>query len=84
MEVGELAGLLRGTSEGTSYGTRAWYVAGRIFLRLHERQGVLVVWCGDEHDKHSLLAEDDGVYFTSPHYDGYPSVLARLPVLNRA
>jgi hypothetical protein len=29
--------------------------------------------------KEALLADDPGVYFTTPHFDGYPAVLVRLP-----
>jgi hypothetical protein len=28
--------------------------------------------------KEALLADDPGVFFTTPHFDGYPAVLARL------
>jgi hypothetical protein len=28
--------------------------------------------------KEALLAEDAGVYFTTPHFDGYPAILVRL------
>ena len=28
--------------------------------------------------KEALLANDDGVFFTTPHFDGYPAVLVRL------
>jgi hypothetical protein len=28
--------------------------------------------------KEALLAEDPDLYFTTPHFDGYPAVLARL------
>ena len=28
--------------------------------------------------KEALLADDSGVYFTTPHFDGYPAVLVRL------
>jgi hypothetical protein len=28
--------------------------------------------------KQALLADDAGVYFTTPHFDGYPSILVRL------
>jgi hypothetical protein len=32
----------------------------------------------DEGVKFALIAEAPGVYFTTPHFDGYPSVLVRL------
>jgi hypothetical protein len=28
--------------------------------------------------KEALLASDPGIYFTTPHFDGYPAVLVRL------
>jgi hypothetical protein len=28
--------------------------------------------------KEALLADDPGVFFTTPHFDGYPAVLVRL------
>jgi hypothetical protein len=28
--------------------------------------------------KEAILADDPGVYFTTPHFDGYPAVLVRL------
>jgi hypothetical protein len=32
----------------------------------------------DEGVKLALIADDPGVYFTTPHFDGYPMVLVRL------
>jgi hypothetical protein len=32
----------------------------------------------DEGVKFALAADDPGVYFTTPHFDGYPAVLVRL------
>jgi len=32
----------------------------------------------DEGVKFALIADDPGVYFTTPHFDGYPMVLVRL------
>lgn len=28
--------------------------------------------------KFALIADEPGVYFTTPHFDGYPAVLVRL------
>ena len=37
----------------------------------------------DEGAKHALIADDPAVYFTTPHFDGYPAVLVRIPTLAR-
>src|SRR3569623_3595320 len=36
-----------------------------------------VFWVASEADKHAILAEDDTPFFTTPHFDGHPSVLLR-------
>jgi hypothetical protein len=28
--------------------------------------------------KEALLADDPSIYFTTPHFDGYPAILVRL------
>jgi hypothetical protein len=33
--------------------------------------------------KELLLADTRGIYFTTPHFDGYPAVLVRIPELAR-
>ena len=33
--------------------------------------------------KELLLSDSRGVYFTTPHFDGYPAVLVRIPDLAR-
>jgi hypothetical protein len=34
--------------------------------------------------KEALLADDPTVYFTTPHFDGYPAVLVRLDAIDTA
>jgi hypothetical protein len=36
------------------------------------------VWVGDLGVKEALLSDDPKVFFTTPHFDGYPIVLIRL------
>jgi hypothetical protein len=31
--------------------------------------------------KEALLADDPGVFFTTPHFDGYPAILVRLDAI---
>ena len=38
----------------------------------------------DEGVKHALIADDPGVFFTTPHFDGYPAVLVRLDEIGEA
>ena len=43
---------------------------------------VLAVWVGSEDEKEALIDLDPAVFFTEPHYDGYPAVLVRLPAID--
>jgi len=38
---------------------------------------VIVFWVPDETDKQALLQDDRGVFTTTAHFDGHPSVLVR-------
>jgi hypothetical protein len=42
---------------------------------------VLMFRVADVGVKELLLADARGVYFTTPHFDGYPAVLVRIPRL---
>jgi len=42
---------------------------------------VLMFRVADLGVKELLLADDRGVFFTTPHFDGYPAVLMRIPDL---
>jgi hypothetical protein len=44
---------------------------------------VLMFRVADLDVKELLLADDRGVFFTTPHFDGYPAVLMRIPDLAR-
>ena len=45
---------------------------------------VLGARVSDEGVKYALIAADPGVYFTTPHFDGYPMVLVRLAEISLA
>lgn len=77
-DVRRLATALPQVTEGTSYATPAFYVAGKIFARLHEDKGVLVCWRDSLEDRDALIAADPDKFFTADHYHGHPSVLVRL------
>ncbi len=35
----------------------------------------------DQVDKEALLASNEETFFTEPHYNGFPAVLVRLPLI---
>jgi hypothetical protein len=74
--VRTIALALPEVEEGTSFGTPAFKLRKTLLARLRE-QGVLVVRI-DLADKEFLIGAKPEVYFTTPHYDGYPAVLVRL------
>jgi hypothetical protein len=80
--VREIALALPGVEEGTSYGTPAFRVRGKFFVRLWEDGETLVVKAGFD-AREILLQTDPATFFTTDHYAGYPSVLVRLPVVAR-
>ncbi|WIM88551.1 MmcQ/YjbR family DNA-binding protein [Candidatus Mycobacterium wuenschmannii] len=44
---------------------------------------ILGVRVADEGVKFALIADEPAVYFTTPHFDGYPAVLVRLATIDR-
>jgi hypothetical protein len=91
-DVRRIALALPETSEGTSRGNASWRVRDKLFVWERPlRPGDLralgaaaptgpVLGARVEHAgaKEALLADDPAVYFTTPHFDGYPAILVRL------
>ena len=46
-------------------------------------EDVLMFRVADLDVKELMLSDDRGVYFTTPHFRGYPAVLVRIPDLAR-
>ena len=63
--------------EGTSYGTPALKVRGKMFARLREDGETLVVWT-DFLEREALTQGDPETFFVTPHYQDYPLVLIAL------
>ena len=68
--------------EGTCFGTPALRVKGKFMCRLRTDPDALVVRVIDLADAEALLKGQPDVFFTAPHYDGYPYVLVRLDVVD--
>ncbi len=96
-DLDELALAMPETTKDVSDdGRPAYLVHGKAFClhrsrrrdavdpRTGERLGdVLMFRVPDLETKELLLSEDRSVYFTTPHFDGYPAVLVRIPELER-
>jgi hypothetical protein len=91
-DVRRIALALPDTSEGDSWGSARWLVHGKGFVWDRPlRKGdvaalgpaapdgpILGARVADEGVKTALLADNPDVYFTIPHFDGYPAILVRL------
>lgn len=80
--VREIALALPGVEEGLSYGTPGFRVKGKLFARIWEDRETLVLKIGFD-AREILMKADPATYFITDHYAGYPSVLVRLPVVDR-
>jgi hypothetical protein len=91
-DVRRIALALPGTSEVSSRGLRQWRVKDKLFVWERPLRRSDLEALGDsapdgpilgarvEHlvAKEALLADDSDVFFTTPHFNGYPAVLVRL------
>jgi hypothetical protein len=84
------------TKEVSDDGRPAYYVHGKLFC-FHRGQrpdavdsetgerlaDVLMFRVADLDEKDLILADERGIFFTTPHFNGYPAVLLRIPELKR-
>ncbi len=91
-DVRRIALALPETAEVSSRGLTQWRVKDKLFvwerpLRRSDLEALgerapdgPILGARVEHlvAKDALLADDPGVYFTTPHFDGYPAVLVQL------
>jgi hypothetical protein len=77
-DVVELGLRLPEVEESTWYGTPALKVRGKGFCRLRTNPDALVIRVIDLADAEALVKGRPDVFFTTPHYDGWPYVLVRL------
>jgi hypothetical protein len=91
-DVRELALALPEASEVVSRGLRQWRVKDKLFVWERPLRKSDLAGLGDaapdgpilgarvEHlvAKEALLADDPDLFFTTPHFDGYPAILVRL------
>jgi len=70
--------------DGSSYGTPALKVRGKLLARLRE-DGETLVLPGIGLDERAMLMEAaPGIFFITPHDKDWPSILLRLPATDAA
>jgi hypothetical protein len=95
-DLDELALALPQVTKELDDGRVSYVVHGKRFILHRSRRpdavdaetgerldDVLMFRVADLDVKELMLADDRGVYFTTPHFDGYPAVLVRIPSLAR-
>jgi hypothetical protein len=94
-DVRRIALALPGTAEQSSRGIPAWRVKDKGFiwerpLRRADVEAlgpaapdgpILAARVADLGVKQALLTDDPDVYFTTPHFNGYPAILVRLDLI---
>ena len=92
-DLDELALALPETTKELSDDGRPTYRAHGKLLCVHRRRradavdpdtgerldDVLMLRVADLDVKELILADDRGIFFTTPHFKGYPAVLIRIP-----
>ena len=95
-DVSRLALAMPEAVESDMRGNRAWKVKDKLFVWERPLRASDLAALGDaapagpilgarvEHliAKEALIADDPDVFFTTPHFDGYPAVLIRLEAIS--
>jgi hypothetical protein len=81
-DVVEIGTRLPGVEVGTSFRTPALRVRGKGMCRLRTNPDALVLRVADLGEREALLQGQPDVFFSTPHYDGYPYVLVRLQLVD--
>ena len=95
-DLDELALALPQVTKEVSDGRPSYLVHGKRFVLQRSRRpdavdpetgerldDVLMFRVADLDVKELMLADERGIYFTTPHFKGYPAVLVRIPELAR-
>jgi hypothetical protein len=81
-DIREIAHALPGVVDGTSYGTPALKVAGKLIARLHQSMDCVVLR-SDLLDREILMQSAPDAFFITDHYRDYPWILVRLGVVEK-
>lgn len=77
-----LSNHLPGVETGTSYGTPALKVAGKLLLRIKDAETLVLMAPLDEKERLMEMAPE--IYYETDHYTGWPALLIRAAVIDGA
>lgn len=75
--VRELASALPEAEESTSYGTPAFKVRGKLFVRFHQSGEAVVILISIE-EREALMKLNPETFYITDHYACWPYMLVRL------
>jgi hypothetical protein len=81
-DVRKIALTLPGVVEGTSYGTPALKVGGKLIARVHQNMDCLVLRT-DFMGREILMQSAPDAFFITDHYRDYPWILVRFAVVEK-
>ena len=81
-DVREAAHALPGVEDGTSYGTPALKVRGKLLARLHQSMDCLVLRA-DFLDRQILMQSAPDTFFITDHYRDHPWILVRFSAVEK-
>lgn len=83
-DVTRIALSLPGVETGTSYGTPAVKVGKKLIARLREDGETLVLLAVEDIEQRFLMETQPDVFYKTPHYEGYDTVLIRLSLIDKS
>jgi hypothetical protein len=81
-DVRKIALALPGVTDGTSYGTPALKVGGKLMARVHQDMDCLVLRT-DFMGREILLQSAPDAFFITDHYRDYPWILVRFAAVEK-
>ncbi len=81
-DVIEIGTRLPGVEVSTSFRTPALKVRGKGMCRLRTNPDALVLRVIDMGEREALLQGQPDVFFSTPHYDGWPYLLVHLEAVD--
>ena len=81
-EVHALIMAMPGVEEGASYGEPSYKVKGKFLTRLRSEDDSLVLMDIHFDEREMLMEAEPATFHITPHYQGYPSVLAKIAAID--